>query len=94
MIVRAPVVRGAIAIARACLVDVPEERRLRFTGGTGSGKFVAETAMRVLEPLRQRRRARERVGPIQKQRSHRLRRLEIASALRARRRPASSSVVW
>ena len=78
----------AIAIARAGLGDVPQERHLGLARRHRiARKPVAEIGHRVFEPLGQRRRAGQRVGTIGEELGHHLGRLEIALGV-ARQPPA------
>ena len=85
------VVIRPVAIARAGLGDVAEERHLGFAGRHRiRRKAVAEIRHRVFEPLGQRQRSGQRVGAIGKQLRHHLGRLEIA--LGVARQPAAGRI--
>ena len=73
------VVIGPIPIARAHLRHVAEERGGGFARRHGIDReSISQIRHRVLEPLGQRRRSRERFGTIGKQLRHHLGRLEVA----------------
>ena len=84
---RAVVVRP-VALARADVGDLPQERDLRFAGRHRViGKAIAEIGHRVVQAIGQLARARGRAGLIAEHRRHVRGRLEIA--LRIRREAAA-----
>ena len=87
---RAVVIRP-VALARADVGDLAQERALRFAGRHRVvGKAVAEIGHRVLQAIGELARARDRAGMIAEQRRHLGRRLQVALGVRreaaARRR--------
>ncbi len=74
-----PVVVRTVALARADLGDLPEERRLRLALGHGIvGKAVAEIRERELQAVGQLARPGDGIRPIGEERRHLGRRLQVA----------------